>query len=90
MTQSDIDKLYSKINTMAVDVAEIKTKLDERDRPCPDHLYLRREFDAHLLDKSKSSDNWRQAVAKGVVDIAKIALVGGFLAWWAMTANGGA
>lgn len=93
MTEQDLKTLYQKMNDMAVDIAEIKTKVNmtpkPESRPCQYQKQLRKEFDAHIAAHDKKTGDWREAVVKGVVDIAKIAVIAGFIAWWAMQNGGG-
>jgi selenophosphate synthetase-related protein len=72
-------KLFEKINEMAVDIAQIKTKLEMMPpppkQPCQWHLQLRKEFDIHVDDQKQIKSDWRKALCDGGVDIAKTAII---------------
>ena len=76
-----MDKLYEKINNMAIDIAQIKTKFEmmppPAKQPCQWHNQLRKEFDSFVLDKKQTSHDWRVTLIRAFVDIAKMAIVAG-------------
>lgn len=76
-----MDKLYEKINKMAVDIGMIKTKIEmlpaPPKQPCQWHNQLRKEFDNYMNDRKQNSHDWRLVLIRAFVDIAKTAIVAG-------------
>lgn len=76
---TDTAEIFEKINQMAVDIAQIKTKLEMMPpppkQPCQWHLQLRKEFDGLVQDQRQVKSDWRKALCEGAVDIAKTAII---------------
>ena len=83
---TDNDRLLEKISQMAVDIAEIKTKLammpSPPKQPCQWHDQLRKEFDEHVKEHKQYKSDWRKAILDAAIDIAKTAVIaaGGIIA----------
>lgn len=76
---TDTAEIFEKINQMAVDIAQIKTKLEMMPappkQPCQWHLQLRKEFDVLVKEQKQVTSDWRKALCNGAVDIVKTAII---------------
>ncbi|MBN1457705.1 MAG: hypothetical protein JW912_07630 [Sedimentisphaerales bacterium] len=75
----EAEKIFEKINQMAVDIAQIKTKLQmlpsPPKQPCQWYYQLRKEFDEHIREHKRASYDWRECLIRNGVDLLKTAIV---------------
>ena len=76
---TEIGKIFEKINSMAIDIAQIKTKLEmlpaPPKQPCQWEIQLRKEFDSHIAEHRQLKRDWRTTLIRSSVDVAKTALI---------------
>ena len=74
------EKIYEKINQMAVDIGQIKTQLAMMPappkQPCQWQLQVRKELDAHVNEHKKTSHDWKSSLIRTGMNLLETALVG--------------
>jgi hypothetical protein len=86
ITKSDIDRIYEKLDevkdgqtTLAVSVAEIKTKMEMMPqfpkRPCQYFDALKIIVDAHLLAASQNARDWKEMLVGLVGEVLKYGVI---------------
>jgi len=78
---TETEKIFEKINAMAIDIAQIKTTLEmlpaPPKQPCQWHDQLRKEFDVHIKEHKQIDHDWRSCLIKAGVDLLKTAIIAG-------------
>lgn len=88
-TRADIERLYDKLEPMAIDIAVIKTKMEDLPppRPCGYLTDLKHEVDNHLGDASDTKKSLKKSVISALVGVAKMAIIF-LIASWVLSLQG--
>jgi len=88
-TKADIDRLYDRLDPMAIDVAVIKSRMESlpEPRPCEYFVGLKKEVDTHIDEAKDATQTWKKSVIAALVSAAKMALIF-LLASWVISLQG--
>ena len=92
VTKADIAEVHKRIDLVNATLTEVKVGMMEikttlkmmprpPDRPCSFHKDLKADFNGHIGDHKETAGLWQKPLVRNVLDLIKMAIVGG-LAWF--------
>lgn len=70
------DRLRSEISQLVVSISRMQQQMVDQERPCPDHVELRRLVFQHIEDDRNRKRDWAQIIPYVIGSVISSALIG--------------